>query len=112
MAKFKNKVSILTQKYRKCSQEELAKLVGGSQSNIGRYENGSSEPSLKTLIDIAEALNVTTDQLLGVGKPMVEKTVPELTPEQLQIVELIKKLPKEDLQKVYGYLLGLIDARS
>lgn len=99
-------------KSKKLSQQAIANIIGTTQSHINKLEHAYIEANFSTLINLAKFFNVTTDQLLGVEKPMVEKTAPELTPEQLQIVELIKKLPKEDLQKVYGYLLGLIDARS
>ena len=38
------------------TQKELAQLVGTKQSNISRFENGNSNPSLKFLKKIAEGL--------------------------------------------------------
>lgn len=111
MAKYKDKIAIQTAKYRKCSQEELANIVGVSQSNIGRYETGVAEPSLKTLIKIASVLQVSTDCLLGV-ETSKEEVAPEFSAEQLQVVNLVKKLNNKELEKVYNYLLGIIDARD
>lgn len=189
MAKYKDKIAIQTAKYRKCSQEELANIVGVSQSNIGRYETGVAEPSLKTLIKIASVLQVSTDCLLGVESTLKQKMLdndignrfctklkelrkqnkmtqndlalilnvkgatvnryekgvnepafdtlvsianyfnvttdyllgvetskeevaPEFSAEQLQVVNLVKKLNNKELEKVYNYLLGIIDARD
>ena len=93
------------------TQEKVAKLVNIDTSAITRYENGITEPSLNTLIKLAKALNVSTDYLLGVEHEQ-EKVAPEYTPEQLQVVELVKKLTSKELEKVYNYLLGIIDART
>lgn len=41
-----------------------------------------------------------------------QKVAPEFNQEQLQVVELIKKLNSKELEKVYNYLLGIIDAKD
>lgn len=48
------------------SQRELGKLVGTSQPNIYKLEHGI-QPDIRssTLIRLADALNCTTDELLG-----------------------------------------------
>lgn len=47
------------------SQRELAEKIGGSLNDISRYETGRMKPTLEKLCLIANALNVTTDYLLG-----------------------------------------------
>lgn len=47
------------------TQRELANRVGVTEVTIGRYINGTREPKGTILKDIATALNVTTDYLLG-----------------------------------------------
>lgn len=49
---------------RKLSQEKLAEKVGVSSIYISYMENGSRVPSLDLLIDIANALEVSADDLL------------------------------------------------
>ena len=39
------------------TQKELSKLTGISQSDISRIENGNANPSAKTLMRLAKALN-------------------------------------------------------
>ena len=46
------------------SQDELAETCGCCGSFIGKIENGRSLPSLDMIVKIANALNVTVDQLL------------------------------------------------
>ena len=47
------------------TQEQMAKLLGIKQPSYIRYENGSSEPSLETLCQIADIFDVSVDYLLG-----------------------------------------------
>ena len=46
------------------SQEALADMTNISRVNISRIENGSRIPSIDALIDIANALEVSADDLL------------------------------------------------
>lgn len=45
-------------------QEDLAELTNYSDSHVGMVENGKTIPSLDMVVSIANALNVTVDQLL------------------------------------------------
>jgi len=47
------------------SLEELGNRVGLARSTIAGYESGFREPSLGTVVAIANAFRVTTDYLLG-----------------------------------------------
>lgn len=48
------------------SQAELAQQLHCTQAALSQYENGNREPGLQELIQIALALNTSTDYLLGV----------------------------------------------
>jgi transcriptional regulator with XRE-family HTH domain len=92
---------------RNMSQEELAFHVATNQRQISRYERGENDPTGDVLVKIADALETTTDWLLGrtntPDRPLrdaddlddFEKETVKLlrskTPEQkLKIVEIIK----------------------
>lgn len=47
------------------SQQDLGLAVGVTKVSICGYENGSRVPNLDKLVKIAEALETTTDYLLG-----------------------------------------------
>lgn len=47
------------------TQEELAKRIDTSRSNIANYENGKNMPSVDILEKIAKLFDVSTDYLLG-----------------------------------------------
>ncbi len=47
------------------SQEQLAEIVGISTTHMSHIETGNTKLSLPVLVDIASALEVRTDDLLG-----------------------------------------------
>ena len=55
------------------TMKKLGELIGVTESAISMYENGKREPDLQTLCKLADALNVTTDELLG-RAPFAVKT--------------------------------------
>jgi transcriptional regulator with XRE-family HTH domain len=53
-------------KKHKISQEELAKKAGITYSTLIKIESGANDnPTMKTMKKIADALNVSLDQLAG-----------------------------------------------
>ncbi len=55
----------LIRKAQKLTQERLAEKAGITRSMVARYETGQVTPSIEVLLSLANALNVTTDYLLG-----------------------------------------------
>lgn len=50
---------------RKLTQAEIAKIVNISQRAYSFYEKGEREPSIETILKLAEYYQVPTDILLG-----------------------------------------------
>lgn len=61
------------------TQSELAKKANLATSCIAMIESGKREPSAHTVVSLANALNVTTDYLLGLED---EFGIPVFTPEE------------------------------
>lgn len=75
-------------KYRKkknLSQEKLGKSLNYGSTAIANYESGRNEPSFDSLIKLAEILDITIDELLGV----------KLKSEEKQLLSAFKKLNNE-----------------
>jgi repressor LexA len=53
-------------KSKKMTQQELAEIIGVSQSSIGMIESNKQGASNETLIKLSKALNVTLDELMGI----------------------------------------------
>lgn len=47
------------------TQSELAKMIGISQQEISRYENGEVKVPINYIIDLANACKVSVDYILG-----------------------------------------------
>ncbi len=50
---------------KKITQTEVAKALNISQRTYSNYETGSREPSIETLIDMADYFNISIDLLVG-----------------------------------------------
>lgn len=50
---------------RNVTQQAVADFIGCSSVVYSRYENGKRQPSLETLLKLADFFNVTVDFLLG-----------------------------------------------
>ncbi len=49
----------------KITQKDMAERIGVAKSTYSLYESGSREPNVQTIKKIADILNVTADELLG-----------------------------------------------
>ena len=54
-------------KERGLSQAKVANRIGMEQTQYSRYERGENEIKVNVLIDICQALNVSSDYLLGLS---------------------------------------------
>jgi transcriptional regulator with XRE-family HTH domain len=86
------------------SQEQLAQAVGVSRRVIAYYETESPQPPGALLADLARALTVSTDELLGV-KPLAAQPAPK-TARLLKRLQKVIELPAADQRTV----LKLVDA--
>jgi len=50
---------------RRMNRKALGELCGLSKNIIGQYEKGEKEPSLRTLVELADFFEVSVDYLLG-----------------------------------------------
>lgn len=82
-------------KRKKLTQDELAKLVSTTKSTISNYENGHSTPSNDMLILLANALDTSTDFLLGRNSNQFSSSKEELEFEEFLNDPRISKLYSE-----------------
>jgi len=85
------------------TQEALAKEIGMSTSFMGHIERGSRKASLETLVQIANAMSVSLDELLDGSltwkEKQHEKELNELLPGQRQVMNEVLRLIQENLDK-------------
>lgn len=85
------------------TQQELAREIGVSQRMIAYYEGETERPPTTLLPELAKALGVTTDALLGVAA--LKKAAKPARRLQRRMQQTEKMNPREDRQ-----VLQLIDA--
>jgi transcriptional regulator with XRE-family HTH domain len=93
---------------RKLTQIELGTKASLPSTSIAHFEAGSRKPSFDNLRKLAEALEVTTDYLLGrmdepsmaEGGDVIFRDIGKLSDHNRQIVKnFIKMMADEDLKK-------------
>ena len=61
------------------TQDKLASIIGVSNPHVSNIERGQTKVSLSTLVDIANALDTTVDELLcnnlKLGKPIIDRDI-------------------------------------
>ena len=55
------------------TQSQVAKYLGTSQTMYARYERGASELPIRHLISLCKLYHVSTDEVLGLNKPLDSK---------------------------------------
>jgi transcriptional regulator with XRE-family HTH domain len=91
------------------SQEELATAAGVSRRVIAYYEAESDQPPGALLVDLARALRVSTDELLGL-MPSSERTPPK-TARPRKRLQQVEALPAADQRTVLKLVEALAAAR-
>lgn len=91
------------------SQDELATLLGVSRRVVAYYEAESAQPPGALLVDLARALRVSTDELLGV-KAVSDKLSPK-TARLLKRLQRIEELPPADQRAVLKLVDAMLDTR-
>ena len=91
------------------TQIELSKEIGITQGLISAYECGRLRPNYEIITSFAQALEVTTDELLGLKEPKTAIKKPSL--KILKRLNKIEQLPPSQqralLQTIDNYLKGV-----
>lgn len=88
------------------TQAQLGDKVGVSERVIAYYENESSQPPGAILADLAKALQVSTDELLGLKK--IKKAESPKTARLVNRLRRIEELSPADQRAVLKYLDALL----
>ena len=93
-------------KERGLTQTQLGEKVGVSCRVIAYYEGETNYPPAHLIAPLARALNVSTDELLG-----IRKIKQQLDPQHAALWRRLKKiesLPKQDQKALLHYLDALV----
>ena len=84
------------------TQEALGKLLNVTQSTIAYYESGKKQPTLETLIIIADYFEVSTDFLLNRTNRV--STASEISKTDIELLNKINKLSDENRKEIQSYI--------
>lgn len=54
------------------TQKEVCEAIGVAKSTYSQYESGAREPNVLTIKKIADFLNISADDLLGISEPDIQ----------------------------------------
>lgn len=93
-------------KSKKMTQEKLAELSGVEPSNISHIERAATKLSLQTLVSIANALDVTLDEIVynnlnkstHVSVKLIDELLADCSPDELKALAEVIKTTKNVLR--------------
>jgi transcriptional regulator with XRE-family HTH domain len=109
MKDFGNRLAKI-RKSRGLTQAELGEKVGVSYRVIAYYEIETDQPPGPLIVDLAGALNVTTDELLGV-KPVKQECDPK-TSRLMKRLKRITELSPPNQRSIIKHLEALLKEKS
>ncbi len=99
-------------KARGLTQVQLAEAATTTQRAVSYYETEAGFPPAPAVISLAKALNVTTDELLGLKPPKVASPVEEDSEvrREWKRFQMISTLPERDRKAVIRLIHSLVAA--
>jgi len=105
---------IAVRKARGLTQVQLAELTRSTQRNISYYETGAGYPPAPVIAELADALGVSADQLLGVRSGKTPAAKQEQEDPQLRRLwkkfQQVARLPDKDQRAVIRLINSLANA--
>lgn len=92
------------------TQTELADLIGGIQVIISDYERGKLRPHPDMIVRLAQALRVSTDELLGVKPNSPNGAI--VSRRVLRRFQATDQLPKRDQEALFRTIDAFLQARK
>ena len=93
------------------TKTDVAKAIGTSQRNIGRWESGLNEPTSSSLVKLADFFRVSVDYLLGreddFGNIEVKSSAAEVSAEELGLISGYRSLSAANKKIVFETMLAL-----
>ena len=93
------------------TQIELAEAIGSSQRAISYYETVADYPPAAVIVDLAKALGVSTDELLGLKNGEAPKESREVRRLRRQLQQILA-LPDKDRRAIVRMINSLVTAQQ
>lgn len=98
--------------YKKMTQKELSNLANISQSVLSQYESGQVDPSATAIIQLCNALQISSDYLLGRSDELGvisinDEYVFSTNATEQRLILDFRKLPKQSKDYIVGIVHNL-----
>jgi len=93
------------------TQTELAEAIGSTQRAISHYETVAEFPPAPVIVELAKALHVSTDELLGT-KPIKAPKEPPETRRLWKKFQQVLSLPEKDRRAIIRMINSLVAAQG
>ncbi len=96
------------------TQKEIADLTFTDKSQVSKWEHGIINPSIETLITLADLFNVSIDYLLGRDNDAntIVNTQNALSEREQALITIYKNIPPVSQSKLLAYAEGLQAAEN
>ncbi|MCF6226997.1 MAG: helix-turn-helix domain-containing protein [Xanthomonadales bacterium] len=81
------------------TQTQLAEEIGATRRMIAYYESESQHPPANMLVDLAKALNISADALLGI-KPLKSIPVSSRLERRIRQIEKLGPKPRQQITQL------------
>ncbi len=95
---------------RALTQQELGDRVGVSQRVVAYYESDDSQPLGALLVELARALEITADELLGIEQ--LREKVPVKKASIRRRLQQVEELPTADQKAALKFVDALVESRG
>ena len=86
------------------TQQQLAEEIGATRRMIAYYESESQHPPANMLVDLAKALNVSADALLGI-KPVGPIPISSRLERRIRQIETLSPKPRQQITQLIDTLV-------
>ena len=95
------------------NQIDLAQAINSTQRAISSYETGTSYPPLPVIVDLAKALKVSVDDLVGLKETKPKKEKQDANDTRLwKKFKKVKELPDKDQRAIIRMINSLASTRQ
>ena len=94
-------------KKKNLTQEEMSKILNLGSKTYKNYENRITEPSIETLVKLADYFNVSIDELVGRETDTIN--LKYLGENEAYLIRKILKMNQLELAKTKAYVMGLTE---
>lgn len=92
---------------REWTQEDLAERMSVAVETISNIERGSTIPSLRTLLALAEVLDIDLGAIFSAPAKVQQKVTPERARREVKLQRLLATLNEQQLQLVIELVLAV-----